>query len=264
MVIVPTLIALAVGLVAGLVRGGRLDALSGLRLRALPLLVVALVAGTVVDLVDVPRPGWWALVGLVAGLAFVVANLRLVGMTVVAVGLVVNLVPVLVEGATPVRGDALVAAGIVDAGQLDRVELRGARVLADDDTRLEILGDVIPVPALHQVLSFGDLIVLVGLADVVANALRRRRPRRLPRGGAASLRAFGWYEPDPHADLAASFRAGPGPLWGLSPSGTGATPPPDPDEAVVPRPAGVPGRRGPGRHAAPGRPGQPLRPRPVH
>ena len=52
------------------------------------------------------------------------------------------------------------------------------------------------VCAFDQVMSFGDLIVLVGLVAVVVNAMVQRRRRRLPASCLASLEAFGWHETD--------------------------------------------------------------------
>ncbi|MFQ5557829.1 MAG: DUF5317 family protein [Acidimicrobiales bacterium] len=186
---------IVIGLVVGTVRRGRLSALLSARLRRPMLLVVAVTSAAAVDLLDPPSPVIWAVVGLVAGLAYAASNLLVAGMGVIAIGVATNLVPVALNGSMPVRADALVEAGIVADADLDRVQLRGARELADEHTVLEILGDVIPVPTVGQVVSFGDLIVLVGLADVVANLMRRRRPLRLPRGTVTTLAMLGWDRP---------------------------------------------------------------------
>ena len=198
MAVAPIALALVIGLVAGFVRGGRLSALARTRLQTLPLLVAALVCGVLVDTVDLPRPGVWAVVGLLAGLAFAARNLHVVGMAVVGVGLALNLLPVAVNGAMPVRSDALVEAGMVAEADLDRVVLDGAREIAGPDTRLDFLGDILPISLTGQVLSFGDLIMLVGLADVVANLMLQRRARRLPDGAARSLASLGWNESTAH------------------------------------------------------------------
>ena len=195
MVLLPIVVAIAIGLFAGALRRGRIASLAQTRLRHPWLLAVALACSVAVDFVDPPAPMFWAVLGLIAGLVFAGTNLLVVGMAVIGVGIALNLIPVMVNGSMPVRGDALVDAEIVAAEDLDRVELRGARELADQTTSLEILGDVIPVPSLGQVMSFGDLIVLVGLADVVHNLMRQRRPRRFPRGTDATLAALGWLSP---------------------------------------------------------------------
>ncbi len=177
MVLAPIVVAITVGLIAGTLRGGRLRGIFSTRIHGVVLYIVALAAGFAVDQFALPHPGWWIAASLTAGLVFSLLNLRLVGMAVVSIGVIVNLVPVALNGATPVRGEALVSAGLVAAADLDQVALNGSRVLADDQTILEILGDVIPVRATKQVLSFGDLIMLVGLANVLANLMVRARPR---------------------------------------------------------------------------------------
>ena len=53
-----------------------------------------------------------------------------------------------------------------------------------------MLGDVLPLPLAHEVVSFGDLIVVFGVADAVRE-LSRRRARREPRGRRDGLRRLG-------------------------------------------------------------------------
>ena len=205
MIVAPIAIAILIGLVAGALRRGRLISLTKARLRLPGLLGVAVLCALGADVLDLPIPSVLAFVGLLAGIAFAGRNLLIPGMAVIGIGLAANLVPVALNGAMPVRADALVDAGIVAEADLDRVELRGARELADSDTMLEVLGDVIPLPLFDQVLSFGDLIVLVGLADVIANLMRARRPPRLPQGAAATLIALGWDVP-PSDDIFIDLR----------------------------------------------------------
>lgn len=190
----PILLAVVVGLAAGVLRRGRFAAIGRTRLRHPEFLVVAIACGVVVDTFDVEPAGAIAVVGLIGGLAFTGVNIHLTGMAVIGVGLIANLVPVAVNGAMPVRPDALVEAEMVARADLDRVSLTGARELADDDTMLEFLGDTIPVRFTGQVLSIGDLIMIVGLADVVANLMLQRRRRRVPPSAVPSLAALGWHE----------------------------------------------------------------------
>ena len=224
MVVAPIAVAILIGLVAGALRRGRLVSLTRTRLRRPVLLGVAVVCALGADIVDLPSPAVFAFVGLLAGIAFAGSNLRIPGMVVIGIGVAVNLFPIALNGATPVRADALVDADIVAEADLDRVVLRGARELADSETILEILGDVIPVPQLDQVMSFGDLIVLIGLADVIANLMRVRRPLRLPRGADASLVALGWEMP-PDDDIFIDLReslgedlSAPTPTWDSVPA----------------------------------------------
>ncbi|HYN93377.1 MAG TPA: DUF5317 family protein [Pilimelia sp.] len=61
-------------------------------------------------------------------------------------------------------------------------------VAADADTRLWWLGDVIPVAPIRKVVSAGDLVLLAGVAALIAAAMREpagRRPTRRPGGHGA-------------------------------------------------------------------------------
>ena len=140
-------------------------------------------------------------------LAFAFRNIRLAGMAVVSVGIIANLVPIVLNGATPVRPEALVEAGMVDAADLDRVTLSGPYELSDADTSLASLGDTIPLPFAKQVVSFGDLIILVGIADVLANLLARRRHPAEPLSALASQEAFGWHEAEEASGSIVELRA---------------------------------------------------------
>src|SRR5258708_9551501 len=63
-----------------------------------------------------------------------------------------------------------------DAG---RLAYGGKRHLERNGDRLMILGDILPDWVFHEVLSFGDLVMSVGIAAVFANLLNPdRRPRR--------------------------------------------------------------------------------------
>ena len=53
--------------------------------------------------------------------------------------------------------------------------------------RLTFLGDIILVPALRQSLSFGDLIMLVGLVDVLFHCSRSPATRRRVSAAQGSL-----------------------------------------------------------------------------
>jgi hypothetical protein len=178
MAFAPIAVAMVIGLLVGIVRRGKLGALARTRVRHPEVLVVALALGGVVEVTDLEWAGALTLLGLLAGLGFAMCNLHLVGMPIIAIGVVANLVPVAANGAMPVRPDALVEAEMVDAADLDRVEVSGGRELADDQTILGFLGDTIPVRWTGQVLSVGDLIMLVGLADVVTNLMLQRPSRR--------------------------------------------------------------------------------------
>lgn len=213
MAFAPLVLAVITALVIGTARRGHVTAIAGVRLYSLPLLFTTLAAGLAVNQFDVPAAQWWAVGGLVAGGVFVIRNLHLAGLGVIGIGIIANLAPIVVNGATPVRPMALVEAGMVDAADLDRVALAGARELSGAGTSLAWLGDTVPVAAFNQVMSFGDLIVLVGLVAVLVNAMVHRRRRRLPASCLASLEAFGWHETDEHEGAIIELRTEMRPLY---------------------------------------------------
>ena len=163
---------------AGTVVGLRLRPLRYRHLGTTPLRWPAVVlAGTVLavvaDRTDAVVVAVAAQVLLIAGVA---ANGHLVGTGVVAVGLGANLVPMLVDGGVPVRPSAMVAAGIIEQGEV--VTVTGPRHVERPDDLVPWLGDALPIEPFRIVVSFGDLIVAIGLADVAAHAARPRRQRR--------------------------------------------------------------------------------------
>jgi hypothetical protein len=182
------LLAIAVGVVAGWLRGGDLVRLAGVRIHGWPLLALGLGALLLVELLDPVHPTPLAVCAFVALVIVAVRNAHLVGAPIVVLGMLANLAVLIANGTMPVDPDALVAAGMVDAADRDRVEVTGARHVLEEDDHLTFLADIIPVPWVGRVVSFGDLIVLVGVADMVANQLcRRRRRRPLPAGAQAAL-----------------------------------------------------------------------------
>ncbi len=173
MALVPTLLAIGIGLGLGVHWGGQLSNVADWR----PPLWEALLGGTVVlVLLDIIPAGgsivtfcWLA--ATAALLVFAVLNVRIGGMVLVVAGLGLNLLVGLVNWGMPVSGSALVSAGIVDEGDLDRVVLHGGRTLGDG-AFLGFLGHTIPLPW-GVVVSIGDLLVLVGIALVTASVTRR-------------------------------------------------------------------------------------------
>src|SRR5688500_15140863 len=173
------LVAATVGVLAGLLRGGSIRRIGTAGFRVWSLLG----AGVLLQLAS-------AFVGGTAGTALLVtsyvalvgfgaANARVVGMAVVAVGMAANALVIAANGGMPVTGDAIVAAGIVDGDALDGIDFGTKRHLATDDDSILFLADIIPVRPTREVLSFGDLIIAIGLADVLFH-LMRQRPTRVP------------------------------------------------------------------------------------
>ena len=173
MALLPTLLAIGIGVGLGLYWGGSLENMMTWR----PLYWQALLGGMGVSrLLDLFGIGGFfgallLILATAAILGFAIVNLRTGGMVLVVAGLGLNLFVTLINWATPVSGSALVSAGILTSKQLPEVTLTGGRELADG-ALFGFLGDVIPLPWGH-VISIGDLLILVGITLVTASVLRQ-------------------------------------------------------------------------------------------
>ena len=188
--LLPVLLAIFLGIVIGLIGGGNIGNLLQWRPAAWEVAAGAIAVQILADAF-----GWTGVFPFVLGLASVAAlvyvawmNRRVGGMVLVAVGLAMNLVPMLVNGGTPVSVDAMVSSGAMTRAEVGTVELTGPRHLASSDDLITSLGAVIPLP-FGLVISFGDLIALAGVVLVTQAVLRRRQvriggpapPKRSPR-----------------------------------------------------------------------------------
>jgi hypothetical protein len=185
-----TLVAVVVGLVIGLATGGRLRNLGQRTFRSAWLLILGVALQVVTEVFHLPKtPDYLTvLVSYVALAAFAVRNLRLTGMGVVAVGLALNIVPIAVNRGMPVRASAIVEARIARTDQLHTLGFGGKRHLESPSDRVTVLGDILPDWVFHEVLSFGDLIMAVGISAVFMNMLRFAK-RRAPRSAEGHARA---------------------------------------------------------------------------
>lgn len=200
MALLLTVIAVSIGAVLGLRWGGSID-------RALtwrPPLWQALVAGValifLVELVSLKGgvATFLVLVGTAAILTFAVLNVRVGGMVLLVAGVGLNFVVTLLNWGMPVRANALVSANIVDKKDLANVVLSGGRSISDG-AFLGFLGDVFPLPW-GQVISIGDVLILVGTVLVTANVMRAYQvgggrggynSRRRPQDYSMALEALG-------------------------------------------------------------------------
>jgi len=183
---------IAIGVLLGMLSGGRISRLALIQLRHIWLLLgatlvqIALIFASPVppehgvDPLRVSLPLTTAAVGL-----FVVLNRQLPGMPLVLVGLIANLVVIVANGGLmPVSPEVLASAG--RAGTLDYSrEHPGVRlpksknvVLEWEETRLAWLSDAVLSPPLGPVdrrwnVSAGDLIIAAGLAYLTAEMVRR-------------------------------------------------------------------------------------------
>lgn len=158
-------VALAAGVIAGFVSGGRPSNVYNRAIVGTGLLAAAILFQIASWLLDgSPNAGLVCVIisyGLLT--AFAIANIRLIGMPVVLLGLLLNFAVITVNGGMPVRADAVYTVDR-NPGALEPTAKRHLET-ADDD--ITILGDVLPITPFNEVVSFGDLIMAFGLANVV-------------------------------------------------------------------------------------------------
>jgi hypothetical protein len=185
-------------------------------LRGLPLLVAG--GGLVAASVVVPDGVAAAVRGVgFAGLAwFAGRNRNVTGVAVAGLGAVVNLAGLVLNNGVPVRAEALVDAGVVSAAEVRGHEADEPYHLQQDTDAFAWLGAVVPVSATEQVLTFGDLLILVGAFDTVRDLSRRRA--RLPHGPEDDVDTDGDGDGGGGAQ-AESTQASADQDWGAAPSG---------------------------------------------
>jgi hypothetical protein len=188
-------VALATGIAVGYGFGGRLRHLAGLSFRLPGLLGLALLLQLGLGL----APKAWrfslVLVSYAAVGVWLVVNARrrtvVQGLAIglVAVGWLMNFAAIAANGGMPVSRSGLDAIGAQPGVAVDKGNLF-KHVLVGPGTRGEWLGDVIPVRALHAVISVGDIVMGVGIVLTIAVTMVLA-PDRGERGGPESRRAGG-------------------------------------------------------------------------
>ena len=125
-------------------------------------------------------------VSFAALIAFAALNITTHGFAVILVGLVLNAVVIVANSGMPVTRNALERSN-QSATLADLIANGGAKHhLADDDTILLPLGDVIPLGTpFNQAISVGDACVQLGVAWFIVFAMPRRRPLILENEAAA-------------------------------------------------------------------------------
>jgi Family of unknown function (DUF5317) len=118
------------------------------------------------------------LLSFVALIVFTWANVRVAGFGLILVGLALNALVIAANQGMPVSGAALRASDQADTIP-ELIVTGGAKHhLADEDTVLRPLGDVIPLGSpVEQAISIGDVFVHGGMAWFVVSAMPRRRAR---------------------------------------------------------------------------------------
>jgi hypothetical protein len=171
--------AAVVGVLVGRLTGGSTAHLAQQRVRSWGLVVgaAALQAGAHLSAFEGAAVAMVLASGVLLGVC-AARNLHLVGMGLVLAGIALNTGVIALNGGMPVRASAADDAGVRAVG--------AAHHLERDDDFLMALADVIPFSPTGEVLSFGDLVLAVGLADLGARAMHprphRSALRRAPSG----------------------------------------------------------------------------------
>lgn len=197
----PLLLAVVAALLVPLVTRGSYRRLAAAPWEMPAVLFVGLGLQVLLDLDAVPRERWHdvgfglLVASYVCIAGFCVVNLDRRGMGVVLVGVLANMAVIVANQGMPVD----VPQEWIDDGSYEETVKHHRQ--EPDDTLLW-LSDIILLPApFDTVISFGDLIIVVGLVDVVYHA--SRRPRRSGRRARAGSQA---HEPSDDVDVAALLR----------------------------------------------------------
>lgn len=174
-------IALLGGIGVGLLTGGRLDGLKEISLRFGSVLFVALILGLLPLFVKLPDGVRVALlVGSMLGvLLFLALTLRSnragvrMGFAVIASGWLLNFIVIAANRGMPLSVWALAQSGqsgglTPGTGDFFKIEIAGPGTL------LRFLGDVIPIRVVSQVVSIGDLVLMLGIGIVLAAGMHAR------------------------------------------------------------------------------------------
>lgn len=188
--------------------GGSLSRLAALPVRGVPLLVGALGLQVVVISVWPSMPHSLAVAGHITSylvLGWVLwRNRALPGMVLIAAGAGTNAVTIALNGGTlPASASALRAAGIHLRAGFDNSGIV-------PHPHLAWLGDIMATPSwlpMRNMLSIGDLLLLVGAAVlVIASTRRSPHPLRQPGAGAGAQHDAGEPGRRPRPDAAAGRR----------------------------------------------------------
>jgi len=178
------LYSIPIGLVAGLLLGGRASSLAGVSIRWWPLAIGGLlfqlvlfspaVAATIGDMGPALYVGS-TLVVLVA----LLANLGQPGFRLILCGALLNLLVIVANGGQMPAAEAAVRAV---HGPLDESRFSNS-VVMDESVPFFLLGDIFVLPRpipLANVFSIGDVLIAVGGACFIAATMRRRTDSHSP------------------------------------------------------------------------------------
>jgi hypothetical protein len=179
------ILALLLGVAAGMAVKGRIGNLADARLEKKGFILAALCIQVTLQILGVrgilpvQRFGPWSflvVVGLL--LAGLWANRRYAGVLVIGVGYLMNALVMAVNGCKmPVSADALKKAGLLDALDILKAGIDGKHIIIAESTKLPFLSDIIVLPRLlrrmMEIVSIGDLVIAAGILVLVFEMLTK-------------------------------------------------------------------------------------------
>jgi Family of unknown function (DUF5317) len=169
-----TLLAVAVGLVAGVVAGGKLRSLGTIKPVGIALAAVWLTLTALTRWSAVPQGRLLFFVANICALAFTGLNRKRLSSGLLLVGLALNTLVIGLNGAMPYRVSSVIGADLatIQSDFPSTVQTRPER----DGDRLTFLADVLAVKAgfIHDVFSIGDALAALGLGWIVYKGTTRR------------------------------------------------------------------------------------------
>lgn len=131
----------------------------------------------------------WRLLLLLGSMGFIalflLLNLARPGMGLAGVGVLLNLVVIVANGAMPVHAPSAERAGV----PISFEEAALKHEVMDPSTHFPWLGDAIAIPLLKTVISLGDVLLALGIGLFVYRAMRGPSGRRSIRGASGSAPA---------------------------------------------------------------------------
>lgn len=191
------IVAILLGLVIGLLRGGSFKKLSQAELRGVPLVFAGVLLQAGSTFAEREELHWLPLALVLASFACVFAfaalNFNLPGMTLIALGALCNFLVISANGGMPVSRDAIARAGLDDPfSGPGATTVKGAHHALTDDAKLRFLADVIPIRVTANVVSVGDIVIWAGLLLLLSQLMigpkGKRRKKAPPKVSARSER----------------------------------------------------------------------------
>lgn len=181
---------IALAIIVVVATRGSFERLGRLRFRMLWLLFLGLAIQIVLEVVEFPKDRMEdvgfaiLLVSYVAILGFCVANRSVRGMTLIAVGVALNVLVIALNQGMPTKDDVRTRDGREVHVPIEQTVKHRPQ---QDDDLLVFLGDVITVPGFpNQQFSIGDIVMGLGIVELCFEGSRVPRRRGLSRAAGSA------------------------------------------------------------------------------